>query len=142
MPDLTRTERHARDQAAMAELRRNDGHMESGRTLVILTITGARTGQKHEKPVCVRRDGEDLVVAASAGGQAMHPQWYQGLVVHPNLTVDYLGEAFEARASTELNGPQRDRLFRMMSEEIVGLYGYQDRCRDSRQIPIVRLTRI
>jgi hypothetical protein len=29
----------------------------------------------------------------------------------------------------------------LLSEEITGLYGYQDRCRDARQIPIVRLRR-
>jgi deazaflavin-dependent oxidoreductase (nitroreductase family) len=126
----------------MSELRRNGGRLGSGQTLVILTITGARSGQQHEKPVCVREDGPDLVVAASAGGHRLHPQWYHNLVVNPELTAEYLGERFAARASTTLNSPDRDRLFQMMSEEIVGLYGYQDRCRDSRQIPIIRLTRI
>jgi deazaflavin-dependent oxidoreductase (nitroreductase family) len=140
--DLTLAERNTRDQAVMAELRSHGGRMVSGQTLVILTITGARTGQKRQKPVCVREDGPDLVVAASAGGQARHPQWYRNLEVNPALTVEYLGETFEATATTESNSTDRDRLFQVLSEEIVGLYGYQDRCRDSRQIPIVRLARI
>jgi deazaflavin-dependent oxidoreductase (nitroreductase family) len=141
MPDPTVDERHTRDQAVMAELRSNGGRMRSGQTLAILTITGAQSGQKHEKPVCVREDGPDLVVAASAGGQRRHPQWYRNLVVNRDVTVEYVGEAFQAWATTEPNGPDRDRLFQMMSVEIVGLYGYQDRCRDSRQIPIIRLAR-
>ena len=29
-----------------------------------------------------------------------------------------------------------------MSAVIEGIYSYQDRCRDDRQIPVVRLTRI
>jgi deazaflavin-dependent oxidoreductase (nitroreductase family) len=141
MPDPTVAERHTRDQAVIAALRANGGRMSSGQTLVILIVTGARSGQEYQKPVCVREDGPDLVVAASAGGQRLHPQWYGNLVVHPDIRVEYLGETFAARASTEPNSPDRDRLFQMMSTEIAGLYGYQDRCRDSRQIPIIRLTR-
>jgi hypothetical protein len=29
-----------------------------------------------------------------------------------------------------------------MSNEITGIYGYQDRCRDQRQIPFVRLAKL
>jgi deazaflavin-dependent oxidoreductase (nitroreductase family) len=141
MADPTAAERRIRDQAVMAELRGHGGRTTSGQTLVILTITGAQTGRQHQKPVCVREDGADLVVAASAGGQRRHPQWYHNLVANPDLMVEYRGESFPARATTEPNGLRRDQLFHMMSEEIVDLYGYQDRCRDSRQIPIIRLTR-
>jgi deazaflavin-dependent oxidoreductase (nitroreductase family) len=126
----------------MADLRAHGGKTTSGQTLVILTITGAKSGRQRDKPVCVREDGADLVIAASAGGQYAHPQWYSNLVAHPELTVEYLGESYPATASTVANGPDRDRLFQMLSEEITDLYGYQDRCRDSRQIPVVRLQRI
>ena len=125
----------------MAELRAHGGRTSTGQVLVILTITGAKTGRTHDKPVCVRADGPDLIVAASAGGQPSHPQWYRNLVAHPDLTVEYLGQSFPAVADTVLNSPDRDRLFQLMSEEITGLYGYQDKCRDTRQIPIIRLRR-
>jgi deazaflavin-dependent oxidoreductase (nitroreductase family) len=125
----------------MAELRAHGGRTVTGQVLVILTITGAKTGRAHDKPVCVRADGPDLIVAASAGGQPSHPQWYQNLVAHPDLTAEYLGESFPAVAETVPNSPDRDRLFQLMSEEITGLYGYQDKCRDTRQIPIIRLRR-
>ena len=109
--------------------------------LVILTITGAKTGRTHDKPVCVREDGPDLIVAASAGGQPSHPLWYRNLVAHPDLSVEYLGQSFPAVAGTVPNSPDRDRLFQLMSREITGLYEYQDKCRDTRQIPIIRLRR-
>ena len=125
----------------MADLRAHGGRTASGQVLVILTIAGAKTGRTHDKPVCVGEDGSDLVVAASAGGQPGHPQWYRNLVAHPNITVEYLGRSFPVVASTVPNSPDRDRLFQLMSEQITGLYGYQDRCRDTRQIPIVRLRR-
>jgi deazaflavin-dependent oxidoreductase (nitroreductase family) len=141
MADPTTSERHLRDAAVMAELRAGGGRTSGGQTLVILTIRGAKTARPIQKPVCVREDGADLVIAASAGGQAKHPQWYQNLRTNPEITVEYLGESFPATISTVPNSADRDRLFEMLSQEITGLYGYQDRCRDSRQIPIVRITR-
>src|SRR5580700_9409317 len=137
----TLRERQARDEAVMADLRANAGRTAGGQVLVILEITGEKSGRHLFKPVCVRQDGGDLVVAASAGGQPRHPQWYRNLVSDPALSVEYLGESFQATASTVPNGPDRDRLFQLLSEEITGLYGYQDRCRDTRQIPIIRLRR-
>ena len=125
----------------MADLRANGGKTTGGGVLVILEITGEKSGRQIFKPVCVREDGGDLVVAASAGGQPRHPQWYRNLVSNPSLRVEYLGESYQATASTVANSADRDRLFQLLSEEITGLYGYQDRCRDTRQIPIVRLQR-
>ena len=66
-----------------------------------------------------------------------HPQWYRNLLADPELTVEYRGRAFRARASTVPNGPERDALFARMSEVVQGLYGYQDRAAPHRQIPIV-----
>src|SRR5580698_3158582 len=140
-PDPTTSERNARNESIMTELRAHGGRTTAGVTLVILTITGAQTGRRHDKPVCVCEDGADLVVAASAGGQPRHPQWYRNLVANPEITVEYLAESYPALASTVPNSSDRDRLFQMLSEEITGLYDYQDRCRDSRQIPIIRLRR-
>jgi F420H(2)-dependent quinone reductase len=138
---MTLEERQERDNSVMAELRAKGG-TAGGRRLVILAIAGSKSGQVHHKPVCVAEEASDLVVAASAGGQRKHPQWYQNLTANPQVTVEYLGETFATVASTVSNGPDRDQLFERMSREIEGLYSYQDRCRDSRQIPIVRLTRI
>jgi deazaflavin-dependent oxidoreductase (nitroreductase family) len=139
--DPSVSERQARDEAVMADLRANGGRTAAGQVLVILEITGEKSGRQLFKPVCVREDGADLVVAASAGGQPRHPQWYRNLVSNPALTVEYLGESYQATASTVANSTDRDRLFQLLSEEITGLYGYQDRCGDTRQIPIVRLRR-
>ncbi len=136
------SERQARDEAVMAELRAHGGTSGTGQVLVILAVTGPRSGRLIHKPMCVREDGTDLVVAASAGGQPRHPQWYRNLVVNPQVAVEYLGESFPATASVVPNSTDRDRLFQLLSEEIIGLYDYQDQCRDARQIPIIRLQRV
>jgi deazaflavin-dependent oxidoreductase (nitroreductase family) len=140
--DPTPLDRRSRDEAVIAELRADGGRSDGGgMPLVLLHTTGSVSGRLHLKPVCVREDGADLIVAGTAGGQPRHPQWYTNLVAHPEITVEYLGETFTASATTVSNNGDRDRLFAMMAEVIQGMYGYQDRCRDQRQIPIVRLVR-
>jgi deazaflavin-dependent oxidoreductase (nitroreductase family) len=134
-------DRKSRDDAII-EAYRATGGSGDGPPLVLLTTTGAVSGNPHTKPVCVRTDGDDLVVAGSMGGNPSHPQWYRNLVANPELTVEYLGDTYRARAETVPNSPDRDRLFAMMDEVIPGIYGYQDRCAAHRQIPIVRLVRI
>jgi deazaflavin-dependent oxidoreductase (nitroreductase family) len=138
-----RIDMREQNKTVIANYRATGGKTEEGRMpLVLLTTTGAKSGQEHTTPVCVREDGGDLVVAGSMGGLPKHPQWYRNLVANPELTVEYLGDTYRARAVTVENGPDRDRLFQMMSEVIPGLYQYQDRCREHRQIPVVRLQRI
>jgi deazaflavin-dependent oxidoreductase (nitroreductase family) len=129
--------------AIIADYRARGGQSEPGTMpLVLLTTTGARSGRPHTIPVAVREDGPDLVVAGSRGGLPEHPQWYRNLLANPELTVEYLGTTYQAQATTVTNGPDRDRLFAMMAEVIPGLYRYQDRCRNQRQIPIMRITRL
>jgi deazaflavin-dependent oxidoreductase (nitroreductase family) len=125
----------------IANYRAEDGKGEGMAPLVLLTTTGRVSGKAHVTPVCVREDGGDLVVAGSMGGLPKHPQWYRNLVADPSLTVEFRGDTYQATATTVENSADRDRLFQMMSEVIPGLYQYQDRCRDQRQIPIVRLTK-
>lgn len=134
-------QRQARDAAVIADLTANKGRTSDGRVLVILRTTGSKTGSTYQNPVCVCEDGDDLVVAASAGGQPKHPQWFRNLVLDPRVGVEYLGETWTTEASVEPNSPRRDELFQRLHQQIGGLYGYQDRCREDRQIPIVRLRR-
>lgn len=127
----------------IATYRSTGGRSDDGTApLVLITTVGTKSGNEHITPVCVVEDGADLVVAGSAGGRSVHPQWYKNLAAKGEVTVEYLGDTYRARATTVPNSPDRDRLFNMMSTVIDGLYRYQDKCRESRQIPIVRLERI
>jgi deazaflavin-dependent oxidoreductase (nitroreductase family) len=138
-----RVDMRVRNLTVMAEFRANAGQSsDDSPPLVIITTIGAKTGNPHATPICVREDGDRLIVAGSAGGMAKHPQWYRNLVANPVLTVEYGGETYQAQATTVPNSLDRNRLFDMMSTVIVGLYGYQDKCREHRQIPIVSLDRI
>ena len=129
------------NKTVIARYRETRGRDDEQRALVLLTTTGAKTGQMHTTPVCVQQDGDRLIVAGTMGGASRHPQWYRNLIAHPELTVEFRGEQYRAKAITVANGPERDRLFARMNEVIPGAYGYQDRCRDHRQIPVIALER-
>ena len=138
-PNVLTAERHTRNSAVLADLRAHQGRTTNGQILVIITVIGQKTGRRYELPLCVVTDGDDLIIAASAGGQPAHPEWYANLLATPNVTVEYLGRTFTSRAELIANGGDRDRLVDRLSGEITGLYEYQDKCRDTRQIPMIRL---
>jgi F420H(2)-dependent quinone reductase len=55
--------------------------------LVIITTTGAKTGQTRQTPVVRVAHGDQYAVVASKGGASTHPAWYHNLVAHPDVTV-------------------------------------------------------
>src|SRR5207249_6883767 len=69
-----------------------------GRSLLLLTTTGARSGQPRVAPLAFTRSGEYYVVIASKGGAPSHPDWFHNLVSNPTVTVEVGGETFQARA--------------------------------------------
>ena len=48
----------------------------AGRKLLLLTTTGAKSGQRHTTPMMYVPDGERLLVIASNAGAPAHPEWY------------------------------------------------------------------
>src|SRR6266699_3503304 len=51
-----------------------------GRPLLLLTTTGARSGQPRTTPMMYIPDGDRLLVIASNAGAPAHPDWYRNLV--------------------------------------------------------------
>ena len=120
----------------------NKANSDNESPIALLTTTGRVSSRPRTTPVVCREDDGDLVVAATMGGSPDHPQWYKNLVADPVLTVEYRTDIYRARATTVPDGPERERLFEKMSEVITDIYRYQERCRATRQIPIIRLQRL
>ena len=55
--------------------------------VLLLTTTGAKTGQPRQVPILYLRDGERFWVVASNYGQAKHPAWSGNLLANPEATV-------------------------------------------------------
>src|SRR2546430_1759332 len=82
----------------------------AGRPLMILTTTGAKSGEPRGAIVTYTRDGDRYVIAASKGGAPTNPAWYHNLVANPVVKVEAGGETFPARA-TVTAGAERARLW-------------------------------
>ena len=116
---------------------RSGGPFE-GRPLLLLTTTGAISGQRRTTPMMYVRDGDSLMVIASNVGAPTHPAWYHNLVAHPQITVEVGTETFDATAIVT-NGEERHRLW----SRIVELYPFftEHQAKTTRQIPVIILER-
>jgi len=114
------------------------GGMWEGRPLLLLTTTGAKSGQRHTTPTMYLPDGDRLLVFATKSGAPSHPDWYHNLVAHPEVTVEVGNETYEATA-TILKGEERDRLYARQAELYPQFGEYQKRT--TRKIPVIALER-
>ena len=109
----------------------------SGLPMVMLTTTGARTGQARTMPVVGVPHGDQLVLIASNYGQQRHPAWYHNLRAHPRVSVDVGGVTREYVAH-ELSGAERDSRFEDAVQVHPGWLQYQTWAGD-RRIPVILL---
>ena len=130
-------------EALIADFRANGGKVTSGpftgRPVLLLTTTGAKSGEPRLVPVVYSRDGEHHVIVASKGGAPTHPAWYGNLLANPVVTVEVGGETFQARAIVA-EGAERDRLFAAHAAANPNFSDYQRRT--TRVIPVVLLERL
>lgn len=126
----------------IAEYRATGGQvsgMFAGAPLLLLTTTGARSGQEHVTPLVYTTDDGRMVIIASKGGAPAHPDWFHNLVANPDVTVELGAETFAARASVP-HGEERQRLFDQQAAQMPNFAEYQRNT--ERQIPVVILERI
>src|ERR1700747_1928172 len=70
----------------------------SGIPVVMLTTTGARSGQLRTVPVLGLPTSDGLAVIASNFGQHQHPGWYHNLRANPEGSVAVDGQTRRFRA--------------------------------------------
>lgn len=127
----------------IAEFRANAGVVGgryAGRPMMLLTTTGAKSGEERITPLNYSPDGDRIAVIASRGGAPTHPDWYRNLVANPEVTVEVGAETYRARAYTAQE-PERTRLF----DQQAALMPFFDEYRKqvtAREIPVVVLERL
>jgi deazaflavin-dependent oxidoreductase (nitroreductase family) len=130
------------NQSVIKEFRANQGKVGGpmeGMPILLLTMTGAKTGRTLMRPLCYSRDGNRIVIIASYGGAPRNPPWYHNLVANPSVTVEVGTEKFRARA-TQVYGSERVRLFDAQAKLMPFFTDYQNKTK--REIPVLTLTRI
>ncbi len=127
------------NQSVIEEFRANNGNVGGpfqGSPMVLLTTTGAKSGESRLSPLVYTKDGDNLVVVASKGGGPTNPDWYRNIVANPEVTLEVGSETFKAKA-TEVHGAERDRLFNAQAEMMPGFRDYEAKTKGIRTIPVV-----
>jgi deazaflavin-dependent oxidoreductase (nitroreductase family) len=124
----------------IADIRANgrptSGYFE-GRPVMVLTTTGAKSGEPREAVVTFSRDGDAYVVVGSKSGEPDDPAWFTNLRANPVVTVEADGKTFQASA-TVAEGADRDTLWDRHVAEHPQFAEYPSKT--DRIIPIARLT--
>ncbi len=116
----------------------NVGGQFAGVPLLLLTTTGAKSGQQRVSPLACLLEGGRVYVFAGNRGAPTNPAWYHNLLAHPDVTVELGTETFEARAIV-VDSAERDRLGNIQVQKIPALADLQAKI--TREIPAVLLER-
>ncbi len=109
-----------------------------GAPVVLLTTTGARSGEKRVSPLVGLLEDDTLYVFASKAGAPTNPDWYHNLLAHPDVEVEFGDDRFDAVAAP-VTGPERDRLYAAQVERMPAFADYEKAT--ERVIPVVELRR-
>jgi len=136
------SERLRLNQTVIDEFRSNGGVVGgdfAGVPLLLLTTTGARSGEPRVMPVTYLADGGRLVVFGANGGRPNHPGWYHNLLARPTARVEVGTEGFPVTAAVA-EGAEHDRLWSLQLARTPYFADFQERAA-GRRIPVVVLTR-
>jgi deazaflavin-dependent oxidoreductase (nitroreductase family) len=114
-----------------------------GNHALLMTATGAKSGNSITTPLVYGRQGDDYIVVASKGGAPTNPSWFANLRANPDVEVEVANgngvEKFKARARVVDERTDRDRIFQQMAKIWPPFIDYQKRT--ERVIPVVILER-
>ena len=129
------------NQRNIDEFRANGGKVGGqfeGFPLLLLTSTGARSGQQRINPVAYFDIDGKIYVVGSSAGRDRDPAWCFNLRARPAVTIEIGSDAPRAVIARELPPVERDRVYRAVVERAPGFGEYERRT--ERVIPIFELT--
>ena len=134
------SDRNDWNRQTVEEFRANKGQVGAiweGRPLLLLTTTGAKSGQRRTTPMMYLREGDRLFVFASRGGGPTNPDWYYNLVAHPEVTVEIGDQTYPAIAKP-VTGEEHDSIYARWAQRYPQFREYQEST--TRSIPVIELT--
>ena len=129
------------DRRIIEEFRANGGNVGgqfAGVPLLLLTTTGAKSGEPRTRPLVYLSEGGRIYVFAGNRGAPTNPGWYHNLVAHPDVTVELGTEKFEAKAII-VDSAEGDRLGSIQVQKIPALASLTARI--TRKVPVMLLER-
>jgi deazaflavin-dependent oxidoreductase (nitroreductase family) len=124
------------------EFRANGGKVTgqfANAALLLLTTTGAKSGQSRVSPLAYFRLEDKLIIIGSFAGAPVNPAWVHNLRADPQAHVEIGTDAFDVTAR-ELPSAERDELFPKIAALAPGFAEYHSKT--SRGIPLFELQRV
>jgi deazaflavin-dependent oxidoreductase (nitroreductase family) len=121
------------------EFRANDGKVGGqfeGADLLLLTTTGAKSGQPRVSPLAYFRVDGKLLILGSFAGADVNPAWVHNLRANPSARIEIGSESSDVTAR-ELPPRERDDLFPKITAVAPGFAEYQ--AKTTRIIPVFEL---
>jgi deazaflavin-dependent oxidoreductase (nitroreductase family) len=121
------------------EFRANGGKVGGqfeGADLLLLTTTGAKSGQPRVSPLAYFRIDGKLLIIGSFAGSDVNPAWVHNLRAKPAARVEIGNESSDVTAR-ELPSGERDELFGQITAASPGFAEYQ--AKTTRVIPVFEL---
>jgi deazaflavin-dependent oxidoreductase (nitroreductase family) len=132
------------------EFRENGGEIVTGpfkgMTLMLLTTTGRKSGERRTTPVGFTMLDEAMYVHTVNAGRPEIPQWYWNMAANPEVTLEIGTEKHAARA-TLLSEEESEQLLAEFARRQPLMQPVLDRMaaeaapHPRRQIPVVRIER-
>ncbi len=114
-----------------------------GDHVLLMTATGAKSGELITTPLVYGREGGHYIIVASKGGAPKNPAWFGNINSNPEVEIELANaggtEKFKARARMIDTRTERDRLYNEMSKVWPAFKEYETRT--DRLIPVVILER-
>src|ERR1700749_886884 len=121
------------------EFRANNGKVGGqfeGADLLLLTTTGAKSGQPRLSPLAYFRVDGKLIIIGSFAGADVNPAWVHNLRANPAEHIEIGTESSDV-TSGELPSGERDELFGKITAASPGFAEYQ--AKTTRVIPVFEL---
>ena len=121
------------------EFRANDGKVGGefeGADLLLLTTTGAKSGEPRVSPLAYFRVDDKLLILGSFAGADVNPGWVHNLRANPSARIEIGNESSDVTAR-ELPPAERDELFPKITAVAPGFAEYQ--AKTTRIIPVFEL---
>jgi deazaflavin-dependent oxidoreductase (nitroreductase family) len=110
-----------------------------GATLLLLTSTGAKSGQPRLAPLAYLTIDQKMIIIGSKAGADTNPDWVHNLRANPRAHIEVGTEAYDVTAR-ELPADERDEMYPKVVALAPGFGDYQSKT--SRIIPLFELQRV
>jgi deazaflavin-dependent oxidoreductase (nitroreductase family) len=140
MADDEMTSEREFNERNIAEFRANGGKVGGqfeGFPLLILTSTGAKSGEHRENLIGYFDIDDKIYVVGSAAGRDASPGWVFNLRADPTVKVEIGPDPQRTAVAHELRREERDRVYDLIVERAPGFGEYQKKT--DRVIPVFEL---